>query len=158
MNFTPRKLAYAAVIAAIYAVVTLLLAPISYGQMQVRVSEALTLLPVLTPTAVPGLFIGCLIANLLGSASALDMVFGPLATLIAALLTRKLRDKPVLAALPPVICNAVIVGAVLSATIEGLPFWTAALWVGAGEVVACYALGLPLLWALRKLPKDFFEK
>src|SRR5699024_4299706 len=138
----------------LYAVVTLLLRPISYGELQVRVSEALTLLPVLTPAAVPGLFVGCLIANVLGSATIWDMVFGSLATLAAALITRKLRHKPALAALAPVVLNGVVVGSVLALTLN-LPLLVTMLWVALGEAIACYALGLPLLWALKKLPQKY---
>ncbi|MEA5068259.1 MAG: QueT transporter family protein [Christensenellaceae bacterium] len=150
--FIPRMLTPAAVIAAIYAAVALLLAPISgfQGNFQLRVSEALTILPVLTPAAVPGLFVGCLTANLLGGATALDVIFGSLATLIAALLTRRLRARPVLAALPPVAVNMLVVGLVLSLSYN-TPFLLNAMWVGLGQLGACYALGLPLLWALRKV-------
>lgn len=151
LRFTLR----AAVIAALYAAVTLLLAPISYGPLQFRVAEALTLLPILTPAAVPGLFVGCLAANLLGGATALDVAFGSLATLMAALLTRRLKDRPLLAALPPVLVNAAIVGAVL-AYAYNLPFWLTALEVGAGQLGVCYALGLPLFYALRRLPRDIW--
>lgn len=147
----PRYMARAAVIAALYAAVTLLLAPISYGQVQLRISEALTILPVLTGAAVPGLFLGCLIANLLGGASALDVIFGSLATLMAALCTRSLRKTPPLAALPPVLFNAFIVGGVLSYTLN-LPYWATAGYVALGQVGACCCLGLLLLWALKKLP------
>ena len=147
-----RFLARAAVIAALYAAVTLLLAPISYGPLQFRVSEALTLLPILTPAAVPGLFVGCAIANLLSpTVTALDVVFGSLATLAAALLTRRLRERPLLAAAPPVLVNAVAVGALLSYAYN-LPFWLTALEVGAGQLGVLYALGLPLFYALRHLP------
>jgi uncharacterized membrane protein len=121
MKFDLKFLIRAAVIAALYAAVTLLLAPISYGPLQFRVSEALTLLPMLTPAAIPGLFVGCLAANLLGGATALDIVFGSLATLGAAILTRRLREKPLIAALPPVLVNAFVVGAVL-AYAYNLPF------------------------------------
>jgi uncharacterized membrane protein len=152
MKFTAKDLTLAGVIAAIYAAVTLLLQPISFGAVQFRVSEALTILPVLTGAAVPGLFIGCLLANLLGGVSALDVVFGSLATLLAAILTRALRKKTYLAPLPPVLVNALVIGAVLSVAIENFPFWLAAGSVGLGQLGACYALGLPLLWALRKLP------
>lgn len=156
-SFDTRKLAFAGMIAALYAVVTLLLRPISYGEMQVRVSEALTLLPILTPAAVPGLFVGCLIANVLGSATIWDMVFGSLATLIAALITRRLRRKPALAALAPVVMNGLVVGLVLHFTLN-LPLLATMLWVALGEAVACYALGLPLLWALKKLPEKYFPQ
>ncbi len=151
MKIDLRFLLRAAVIAALYAAVTLLLAPISYGPLQLRVAEALTLLPILTPAAVPGLFVGCLAANLLGGATALDVVFGSLATLAAALLTRRLRNRPLVAALPPVLVNALVVGAVL-ALAYNMPFWLTALEVGAGQLGACYALGLPIYYALRRLP------
>lgn len=144
-----RNLTRAAVIAAAYCALTLLLRPISYGEIQLRVSEALTLLPILTPAAVPGLFMGCLLANLLGGSTIIDIVFGSLATLCAALATRKLRNKPVLAALAPVLFNAVIIGLVLHG-MSNMPLWLTMLWIGLGEAAACYALGLPLLYLLKK--------
>ncbi len=144
-----RNLTRAAVIAAAYCALTLLLRPISYGEIQLRVSEALTLLPILTPAAVPGLFIGCILANLLGSSTIIDIVFGSMATLCAAVVTRKLRHKPVLAALAPVLFNAVIIGLVLHG-ISNMPLWLTMLWIGLGEAAACYALGLPLLYLLKK--------
>jgi len=155
MKFDLKFLIRAAVIAALYAAVTLLLAPISYGPLQFRVSEALTLLPMLTPAAVPGLFVGCLAANLLGGATVLDIVFGSLATLGAAILTRRLRDRPLIAALPPVLVNAFVVGAVL-AYAYNLPLWLTTLEVGAGQLGVCYLLGLPLFYALRRLPGNIW--
>ena len=145
----------AAVIAALYAAVTMLLAPISYGPLQLRVSEALTLLPILTPAAVPGLFVGCLAANLLGGATALDIVFGSFATLAAAMLTRRFRDKQLLAALAPVVVNAFVVGAVLTYAYN-LPFWLTVLQVGVGQLGTCYVLGLPLYYTLRRLPRNIW--
>ncbi len=152
-----RFLTQSALIAAIYAVVTLLLAPISYGQLQVRVSEALTLLPIITPAAVPGLFVGCLIANIFNPAgiSMLDIVFGSLATLAAAICTYQLKHRPLLAAAAPVLLNALVVGWVLMIQYQ-LPYLATAGWVGLGELIACYALGIPLLWALKKLPERTF--
>ena len=144
-----RRLVYGAMIAALYALTTVLLAPISYGDTQFRVSEALTLLPMLTPAAIPGLTVGCLIANLFGSASVLDMVFGPLATLLAALGTRALRNRPVLAALCPVVANGLIVGVVLAKTLS-LPLLLTMGSVALGEAVVCIVLGLPLYYALRR--------
>ena len=138
----------AAMIAAIYATLTISLSPISYGPLQFRVSEALTTLPWLYPEAAPGLFIGCLIANLFGGQGVWDVVFGSLATLAAALATSRVRS-PWLAPLPPVLINAAVVGAVLSLVL-GLPFWTVAAQVGLGQAGACYGLGLPLLFALTK--------
>lgn len=156
---TTRSLCVSAVIAALYAALTLLLAPISYGAIQCRVSEALTLLPVLLPEAIPGLAVGCLIANLFGSATPWDVVFGTLATLIAAVLSYLLRKKtvtkwklPVLSALMPVLANGIIVGLVLSLTLH-LPLVITMLEVAAGELVAC-ALGLLLIHALKDVDLD----
>jgi uncharacterized membrane protein len=156
MKFDLRFILKAAVIAALYAAVTLLLAPISYGPLQFRVSEALTLLPILTPAAVPGLFVGCAVANLMSpAATALDVVFGSLATLAAALLTRRFKEKPPLAALPPVLVNVVVVGALLSWAYH-LPLWLPVPEVGAGQLGVCYLLGLPLYYALRRLPGNIW--
>lgn len=103
-----------ALIAALYAGLTLLFLPISFGQVQMRVSEALTVLPVLFPSAIPGLFVGCLLANLLGGSPWQDVLFGSLATLTAAVLTRLLRKHLWLAALMPVVINALVVGLLLN--------------------------------------------
>jgi len=138
----------AAMIGAIYVVLTLIFAPISYGMVQVRISEMLMVLPYFTGAAVPGLFVGCMIANIFGGHGMLDIVFGSLATLIAAHLVTKIDNK-YLVPLPPVIVNAVIVGMVLSIVLE-MPFYLTAIWVGIGQVVACYGLGLPLLLFLEK--------
>lgn len=155
-RFSVRNLTRIAMIAAIYAALTIALAPISYGEVQVRVSEALTVLPYFFPAAVPGLFIGCLIANLFGGNGLLDIVFGSLATLSAAWLSRRM-PHPWLVPLPPVLINAVVIGAVLH-VILGIPWYILALQVGAGQLVSCYILGLPLLYAVRKFwpyPEDF---
>ena len=156
MKIDLRFILRAAVVAALYAAVTLLLAPISYGPLQFRVAEALTLLPMLTPAAVPGLFVGCVVANLMSPAvTLLDVVFGSLATLGAATLTRRLRNRPAVAALPPVLINALVVGAVLAFSYN-LPFWLTALEVGAGQLGVCYLLGLPLYYALRRRPHNIW--
>ena len=147
---TTRSLCLSAVIAALYAALTLLLAPISYGDWQCRLSEALTMLPMLMPQAVPGLFVGCILANLLGpSAGIFDIVFGSLATLIAALGTWYFRKNKWLAAVCPVIANGVIVGLVLSLSFN-LPFPLTALQVAAGEAVAV-VIGLILISALKRV-------
>ncbi|HPE15363.1 MAG TPA: QueT transporter family protein [Oscillospiraceae bacterium] len=156
-NFSIRRIAAAAVIGAVYAVLTLAFRPIAFGPLQCRVSEALCVLPFLFPGSAWGLFVGCALANLLGSASALDMVFGPLATLLAAWLTSRAPSRW-LAPLPPVIVNALVVGAVLAYTdTQGgaafLPiFLVYAAQIGAGEMAACYALGLPLLSVIERIP------
>lgn len=144
-----RMLTSAAAIAALYAAVTLLLAPISFGPMQLRVSEAMTLLPVLWPEAAVGLFVGCFLANLIGGYGILDAVVGGLATLLAALLTRKLRANVWVAALPPVLVNAVVIGALLYFVADA-PLWLTMLYIGAGQAIACYALGVPLVNVLKK--------
>ena len=147
----------AGMIAALYAVLTLAFQPISYGPVQFRVSEALTLLPVLTADAIPGLTIGCLVANLLGGALWYDVVFGTLATLLAAVCTRRLRKHSAAAAAMPVLFNAAIVGPVVYLAYSkapGVPFSLPlllkdVLTVGLGEAVVCYALGLVLVRGLR---------
>ena len=152
---TTRSLCVSAVIAALYAALTLLLAPISYGNLQCRVSEAMTLLPMVMPAAIPGLFVGCLLANLLGGCTVWDIVFGSLATLIAALGTYALRKKPVLAALCPVLSNGLIVGAVLS-FVWGLPLLLTMAEVAIGEVGAVI-IGFVLLAALKKVDLSRFQ-
>jgi uncharacterized membrane protein len=150
-----------AMIAAIYTVLTYLaaLAGLAYGPVQFRFSEALTILPVFTASAVPGLTVGCLLANVFSGYGIYDMVFGTAATLIAAVGTRLLRNVrfrgvPVLAPLPPVLVNAVIVGAEIVILSPGgfawAAFWTAACQVGLGELVVCYVLGLPLAILIEK--------
>ncbi len=142
-----RYLVLTAAIAALYALLTLIL-PLNIAGVQLRVSEALTLLPVLTDAAVPGLAMGCVIANFLQGAPLPDVIFGSLATLIAALLTRRLRKKIYLAALMPALSNGLIVGALLTYVYHALPLWLSVPSVAAGELVICYALGIPMLRAL----------
>ncbi len=154
-----RALTFGALIAAVYAALTCALAPISYGAVQFRVSEALTMLPMLMPCAVPGLFIGCVIANLIGGAGLIDVIVGSLATLAAGILTRKLRKKPLLALLMPVVLNGVMVGASL-AYIYNIPLFETMATVAIGEAVVLYALGYPLYMLLGRSPalKKYFDK
>lgn len=149
-----RRLCLAAVIAALYAALTLGFQAISYGPVQFRVSEALTLLPVLFPEAIPGLTVGCLISNLFNpmGATIYDIVFGTLATLIAAVCTYKLRGSIFIKALPPVISNAVIIGLVLTYAYGIDMLWMNMLTVGFGQAVVCYVLGIPLIKLLEKQP------
>jgi len=143
-----RDLARAAVIATIYAILTIALAPISSGLIQCRVAEAMCVLPYFTFSAVPGLFIGCVLANLITGAPVYDVVFGSLATLLAAYVTYALRNKApkYLAPLPSVVINAGIVGALL-VYVYGVhvSYWAAAGYVAAGQAVACFVIGLPLM-------------
>lgn len=149
--FSVRSLAVSGLVAAVYAVVTLLFAPISYGQVQVRISEALTVLPYIMPQAVPGLFIGCFIANFIGGFGIPDVVMGSSATLIAALLTERMPNV-YLAALPPVVVNMVVVGGYLSVIMD-VPFPACAMYVGLEQVAACYFLGVPLVLLLQRRMK-----
>lgn len=168
MKITTKKLAYAAVVGAAYATLTMLLAPISYGPVQFRVSEVLCVLPFFGPIYAFGLFVGCIIANTISAAGILDIVFGSLATLLAGLCMAWIGKKGrgwgqnIAACAMPVVFNGLIVGAVLAATIapEDSVFWaTFALYgaeVAVGEAVVMYVLGLPLM---RLLPKqNFFLK
>ena len=153
-----RRLARGAVIAALYTALTLLLAPISYGQFQVRLSEAMTLLPILLPEAVPALAVGCLLSNILGGCTIFDIVFGTLATLLAALCTRRLRGKFWLAAAMPVVFNGVIVGAVVHYCYSPVfPLPLCMLTVAIGEAIACMIVGPLLIGALRRIPGRVFE-
>ena len=149
---TTRSLCVSAVIAALYAALTILLAPISYGAIQLRVSEAMTLLPILLPQAIPGLFVGCLIANLY-TGMLTDIIFGSLATLLASVGTYLLRKKPILAAACPVLSNGVFVGLVLAKSFN-LPILLTMGEVALGEVGAVL-IGFVILGALKRARIDF---
>ncbi len=163
-NISVRKLVFGALVAAVYAAVSLALAPLSYGALQFRVAEALTLLPVLSASGVVGVTLGCAITNAVGAAlgynilGAADVLFGTAATLAAALLTRALgrfrvRGLPLLSALPPVIVNALVIGAelswVTSGTLRLSVFTLFALQTGAQQLLPCL-LGTFLVRALER--------
>lgn len=152
-------IAQAAMIAAIYVVLTLVFAPFSYGEVQVRLSEALTILPVFTPAAIPGLFIGCFISNILGGCIVPDIIFGSLATLIGAVFTYMLRNQNrFLAPLPPIITNVLIVPFVLRYGYQvPLPIPFMMLTVGIGEVISCGVLGLIIYTALDRYKNVIFK-
>ncbi|MEO2263058.1 QueT transporter family protein [Lachnospiraceae bacterium HCP28S3_F9] len=152
-------LTQAAMIAAIYVVLTYVFAPFSFGEVQVRIAEALTILPVFTPAAIPGLFVGCLIGNILGGAILPDIIFGSLATLIGAFFTYQLRDKnKFLAPLPPIAANTIVVPFVLRYGYGvALPIPFMMLTVGVGEVLSCGVLGMVLYFALRKYKNIVFR-
>lgn len=144
-----------AVIASLYVVVVMIFRPISFGAagaVQCRVAEALTLLPFIWPEAIPGLFVGCLIANILGGLGPWDVFLGSGATLAAAVLTWRCAKSGniVMAATWPVIVNGVVVGGYLS-IIAAIPWFLSMLYVAAGQAIACYALGIPLLRLLSRL-------
>ena len=150
------KLVNGGLIAALYVVLTVLAAQfnLASGAIQVRFSEALTILPVFTAPAVPGLAVGCVLANLLTGCAAWDVVFGSLATLIGAVGTRLLKDKPLLAWIPPVVSNMVIIPIILI-KVYAVPdaWWFLVLTIGAGEVLSCGVLGLLLYKALKNVPQ-----
>lgn len=141
-----------AAIAAVYVVLTLVFAPLSFGEVQIRFSEALTVLPFFTPAAIPGLFVGCIIANLLGGAIPVDIIFGSIATLIGAFFTYKLRNTGKWTApIPPIVSNIVIVPLVLRYGYGINP-------VGAGEFISAGVIGMILLGALSKYKNVLFHK
>ena len=152
-KFDVKTLTIGGAIAALYVVLTLVANAfgLASGAIQVRLSEALTILPCFTAAAIPGLTVGCVLANLITGCALWDVVFGSLATLIGAAGTYLLRKKPKLAWIPPVLSNAIIVPIVLQ-KVYGVPdsFWYLMLTVGAGEVIACGILGLLLYKALSK--------
>ena len=149
-------IAQGAVIAALYVVLTMVFAPISFGPVQLRVAEALCIMPLFTSAAVPGLFIGCLIANLLGGGIALDVIFGSLATLIGAWGGRKLCSNRWLVPLPAVAANTLIIPFVLryGYGVADVAIPLLALQIFIGEIGGCFILGELLASALikRKVP------
>ena len=170
-RFTTRQMATAGIIAAVYAGLTLLLPIPQYGGVQLRVAEAMTVLPFLFPEAIPGLAVGCFLANLLGS-TVIDVIFGTLATLLACLVTYKLRNVRVKglaipASLPPVISNMFIVGAFEitfffsdTAPTMALACFNAVA-VAVGELISCTILGVALVKLIEtnaSLKKIFTEE
>ncbi len=151
-----RLITISAMISAVYLVLTFIFYLTSFLPYQIRFAEALAVLPYFTPLAIPGLFVGCVVANIIGGNGIWDIVFGSLATLIAAYLTYKISyNKPkrkLLAPLPPIIINAVIVGTMLSILYE-LPLFVTMLSVGLGQIVACYLIGFPLMLIIEKNKK-----
>ncbi len=150
-------LSRAGIIGAIYAVLTLAIPFIGFGPVQFRVSEALCILPVFFPESVLGLFIGCLASNSIGMAFGMttpwDILIGSLATLIAAIITRKIKVD-LLVPLPSVIINAVMIGTMVTYIMmpgaEAAPLMYNILTVGIGQFLSCYLLGIPLLKLLKK--------
>lgn len=163
----------AAMIAAIYVVLTIVFIPISFSEIQVRIAEALTILPLFTPAAIPGLFVGCLLGNILGGAPLPDIIFGSLATLIGAIGTYMLRPlvihgsdrnpekkegfRPLLGAVPPIVSNTILIPFVLRYAYGlQLPIPLMMLTVGLGEVISCGWLGFLLYKVLRGRAENLF--
>ena len=155
-NSEARMVAFGGMTAALYVVLTMVANALGLasGAIQVRFSEALTILPVFNTAAIPGLTVGCVLANLITGCAPWDVVFGSLATLIGAVGTRLLRKNPWIAWIPPVISNMAIVPFVLQ-KVYGVPdaWWYLALTVGAGEIISCGVLGLLLYHSLKHVPQ-----
>ena len=148
----------AAAIAAIYVVLLLVFAPISFGEVQIRFAEALTVLPYFTPAAIPGLFVGCLLGNFLGGAILPDIIFGSLTTLVAAFVSYRLRKRKYLVVLPPIIGNALVMPFVLYygyGTNLPIPFMM--LTVDDGEIISCGVIGTVILLALDRYKNTIFR-
>lgn len=158
-TFTTRKLCVCAVVAALYAAITIATAPFSYGLVQFRLSEALVVLCAVEPALWLGITLGCFLANLFSTVTVLDLVIGTLATAVACLWTARCK-KSWLIPLPNILSNALLVGGMLAVVLfpNQLPtgFALAALQVGFGESVVMYALGMPLLIFARRT--GFVEK
>ena len=159
-----QKITMGAVIAALYVVLTLLANAFGLANyaIQVRFSEALTILPYFTPVAIPGLFVGCILSNILTGAMPLDVIFGSLATLIGAVCTyylaKKYPDKKWLAPIPPIVSNMIIVPLILAFVykFEGsIPYFMVT--VGIGEIISCGILGLALMKVLEKYKTVLFD-
>lgn len=154
-KITTLQIARAAIIAALYATLTLVLQPISYGAIQCRIAECLTILPLFFAEAIPGLAIGCLISNLFGL-GVYDIVFGTFATLLAAFLTYTVK-KIQWGVLPPILINALVIPIVILLSGAEDAYWFLFLTVGAGQAVAIIALGIPLYFGIKKLqPKTHY--
>ncbi|SDK70218.1 QueT transporter family protein [Natronincola ferrireducens] len=155
-----KFLTQAAMIAAIYVVMVEVFKPFAYGMVQVRIAEALTVLPFFTAAAIPGLTIGVIVSNIIGPYGMIDIVFGSLATFMAAYLSYRMPKKA-LVPLPPVLVNAVIIGAMLYfiflGTPDEMPLLPIMGWVGLGQIVACYGLGYPLMNILEKYKDKIFR-
>ena len=156
MRTRTRYIAEGAMIAALYVVLTYIsmIFGLDKGAIQCRLSEALTVLPVYFPSAVPGLFVGCIISNILTGCAVWDIVFGSLATLIAAIITSKIKEHIYLAPFPAIIANTIVVPPVLAYVYHvetALPI--IALTVFAGELISCGVLGTILLYGLKKHKK-----
>lgn len=141
-KYSASYLAQAGVIAAAYVGLTLVFAPISFGAVQVRIAELMTILPLFTSAAIPGLFIGCILANLLGGGVVLDVIFGSIATLIGAAIGYALRRNRWLVPIPAILANMIIVPLVLRFGYGiTIPYLLLVLYVAAGEIMGCYVLG-----------------
>lgn len=155
-----RYLVQSATIASIYIVLTLManMFGLANYAVQIRFSEALTILPAYIPAAIPGLTIGCLVSNLMTGAMALDIIFGSVATLIGAIFTYVFRRDKWFAPIPPIISNTLIIPIILAFVyqFEG-SVWYFMLTVGLGEILSCGILGYILMSVIKRLPRKFLK-
>lgn len=160
MNKKTLLIVQAAMIAAVYVVLTFIANAFGLANysIQVRFSEALTILPYFTPAAIPGLFIGCLLSNILTGCALPDIVFGSLATLIGAIFTYKLRKHKWLAPIPPIVANMIVVPLVLLYAYGIRPLWFSFITVTVGEIISCGILGMLLLLTLEKYRDRIFNQ
>lgn len=158
MNKNAKLITQAAMIAALYVVLTFIANALGLANyaVQVRFSEALTILPFFTPAAIPGLFVGCLTSNILTGCALPDIIFGSLATLAGAFFTYKLRKHKWLAPLPPIAANMLVVPPVLLYAYGIRPLWLSFVTVTAGEIISCGILGMLLLFTLEKYRTRLF--
>lgn len=158
MKKNTKHLTYGAIIASLYVILTFAsnVFGLSSGVIQLRLSEALYAVAIFTPSAVLGLFVGCLLANILVGGILIDVIFGSIATLIGAFFTYKLRKHPIYALIPPILSNAVIIPPILKFAygFEG-SIWFFVLTVGVGELLSCGVVGYLLYLVLKKYYKEF---
>lgn len=150
-NSKVKFLTKAAIIAALYIVSTMLFSPIAFGENQVRISEALNVLVYFTPSAIPGLFVGCILANLSSPFGIIDIAFGSIATLLAAFTASKIKNK-YLVGIPSILFNGLFVGFILY-KMASIPFVAGFISVSIGQAVSLYVVGLPLLLLIEKNQK-----
>lgn len=143
-----KRLTRGAMIAGLYIVITYILAPVSFGPLQFRAAEALTVLPIIYPEAIPALFIGVFISNIIGGLGLVDIIGGSLVTLIAAYFTYRFRDS-ILAYLSPVILNGFLISIYLK-FLFGIPYWLTVIQISASEALVVFLLGYPLIYYLKK--------
>ncbi|MCC3143805.1 QueT transporter family protein [Halanaerobium sp. Z-7514] len=143
-----KRMARGAAITALYVVITYFLAPISFGPLQFRAAEALTLLPIIFPEAVPALFLGVLLANVIGGLGMVDIIGGSLVTLLAAYVTYKYRDS-IIAYLSPIVFNAFLISIYLH-LLFSLPYWLTVLQIGISQALVILLLGYPMIKYLKK--------
>ena len=160
MNKKTVLIVQAAMIAAVYVVLTFIANAFGLANysIQVRFSEALTILPYFTPAAIPGLFIGCLLSNILTGCALPDIIFGSLATLIGAIFTYQLRKYKWLAPIPPIVANMIAVPLVLLYAYGIRPLWFSFITVTVGEIISCGILGMLLLLTLEKYKDRIFNQ